>query len=234
MPSWRKHSEEGLAAHRDRTLPARLLLHRTLGQFTRVSRSIRRGQLTIGPHTYGKPLVVAYPNEPPVRIGAYCSIASDVTIFAGGNHRVDWVSTFPFRAVLGLPGAFSDGHPASKGSVTVGNDVWLGYGATVMSGIEVGDGAVIAAKAVVTQDVAPYSVVAGCPAREIRRRFSPVQISALLEIAWWEWSDSAVQRAIPDLCSADIDGFIDKYGAPAPTAATRRALAPPGSSDDSG
>lgn len=165
----------------------------------------------MGPHSYGRPHVIAFPNEPTVRIGRYCSVAPQVTIFAGGNHRVDWVSTYVFNSVPGLSQQLTDTHPASKGPVIIENDVWIGYGATVMSGVRVGDGAVVAARAVVTRDVRPYAIVAGCPAREVRRRFSDAQIAELLAIAWWNWSDSEVESAVPHLCSAEIETFIERY-----------------------
>src|SRR4051794_6927197 len=85
------------------------------------------------------------PHEP-VSVGAYCSIAPDVEFMIGGNHRVDWVTTFPFRARHGLPGAYEDGAEATKGAVVVGNDVWIGRGAAIMSGVTIGDGAVVGAR----------------------------------------------------------------------------------------
>lgn len=171
------------------------------------------GPINIGPHSYGRPRIYSYKSDPPVHIGAYCSIAKEVTIFAGSNHRTDWVSTYPFRILLNLRGAWEDGHPASKGPVVIGNDVWLGHGSTILSGVTIGDGAVVAARAVVTRDVRPYAIVAGNPAREIRRRFSDQQIERLQQIAWWNWPDSIVRQAIPDLSSPGIDLFIERYGA---------------------
>ena len=106
-------------------------------------------------------------------VGDYTSIASDVLFMIGGGHRMDWASMFPFRSHFRLPGAWSDGHPSSRGDIRIGNDVWIGSGALILSGITVGDGAVIGARSVVTRNVAPYAIVAGNPARHIRARFSP-------------------------------------------------------------
>ena len=166
-------------------------------------------RLTMGPHSYGEPLIPTYPGDTAcVRVGAFVSIALDVVLLDGGNHRTDWVSTYPFRARFGLPGAYADGHPASKGDVEIGNDVWIGRGARVLSGVTVGDGAVIAGYSVVTKDVRPYAIVAGNPAREIRRRFGDEQVQALLRIAWWEWPLEKVLDAVPQLCSENVDEFI--------------------------
>lgn len=137
--------------------------------------------LVMGRHSYGTPRVQAYTynRDAKVIIGSFCSIADEVVFIVGGNHRPDWVSMFPFRVVFDLPGAFEDGHPATNGDILVGHDVWIGRAATVLSGVTVGDGAVIAASAVVSKDVRPYAIVAGNPAREIARRFSDDQVAAL-------------------------------------------------------
>ncbi|HTA36943.1 MAG TPA: CatB-related O-acetyltransferase [Solirubrobacteraceae bacterium] len=169
-------------------------------------------RLTIGRSSYGDPRVATFPGDSAsVRIGAFCSIGPDVVLMDGGDHRTDWVSTFPFRAALGLPGAYQDGHPRSRGDIEIGNDVWIGRGARVRSGVRVADGAVIGAYALVTHDVRPYAIVAGVPAREIRRRFSDEQIEALLAIAWWNWPTEQVLRSVPQLCSDEIDAFIAEH-----------------------
>ncbi len=166
-------------------------------------------RLTMGRHSYGEPLIPTYPGDSAhVRVGAFVSIALDVVLLDGGNHRTDWVSTYPFRARFSLPGAYADGHPQSKGDVVIGNDVWIGRGARVLSGVTVGDGAVIAGYSVVTRDVRPYAIVAGNPAREIRRRFGDEQVQALLAIAWWNWPLEEILRAVPQLCNENVDEFI--------------------------
>lgn len=169
-------------------------------------------RLTMGPHSYGDPIIPTFPGDTArVRVGAFVSIALDVVLLDGGNHRTDWVSTYPFRARFDLPDAYADGHPRVKGDVVIGNDVWIGRGARVLSGVTVGDGAAIAGYSVVTKDVRPYAIVAGNPAREIRRRFSDEQIEALLRIAWWDWPLEKVLGAVPQLCSERVEEFIAEH-----------------------
>jgi acetyltransferase-like isoleucine patch superfamily enzyme len=166
-------------------------------------------RLTMGRCSYGTPLVATFQGDTAsVRIGSFCSIGPDVILMDGGDHRTDWISTFPFRAYLELPGAYEDGHPRSRGDIEIGNDVWIGRGARVRSGVKIGDGAVIGAYAVVTRDVRPYAVAAGVPASEIRRRFTDEQIEALRRIAWWDWPMEMIVSSVPRLCSAEIDSFI--------------------------
>jgi acetyltransferase-like isoleucine patch superfamily enzyme len=169
-------------------------------------------RLSMGRHSYGDPQVATFPGDSAhVRVGAFTSIGPDVILMDGGDHRTDWVSTFPFRVKLGLPGAYEDGQPSSRGDIEIGNDVWIGRGARVRSGVSIGDGAVVGGYALVTRDVRPYAVVVGVPAREIRRRFDDEQVDALRRIAWWEWPMDAIERSVPQLCSDDIDAFIREH-----------------------
>jgi acetyltransferase-like isoleucine patch superfamily enzyme len=175
-------------------------------------KAVAAGVLALGGHSYGEPSVLVYPGDTAkARVGRYCSIADGVELMVGGNHRPDWVTTYPLRIMLGLPGALEDGHPASKGDIEVGNDVWLGSGARVLSGVTIGDGAVIGTRAVVATDVRPYAIVVGNPAREIRRRFPDPLIEALRRIAWWDWPDEVVRERVGELCSPDIEGFVRRY-----------------------
>jgi acetyltransferase-like isoleucine patch superfamily enzyme len=139
------------------------------------------------------------------------SIAPDVEIFTGGEHHTEWVTTYPLRIMLDLPGANEDGHPASRGDVTIGSDVWIGAGVKVMSGTTIGDGAVLGAGAVVTGTVRPYAVVAGIPAREVRRRFTDEQVEALLSIRWWDWTDREIAARVDELCAPNVSAFVQKY-----------------------
>jgi acetyltransferase-like isoleucine patch superfamily enzyme len=144
-----------------------------------------------------------------LKIGRFCSLADGVTILLGGEHRVDWITTYPINILFGikrLPGL-----PHSKGDVIIGNDVWIGTDALILSGVEIGNGAVVASRSVVTKDVAPYSIVAGNPAKFIRFRFDKRIIDDLQKIAWWNWSSSEIEEAWPLLLSSDIGAFIAKY-----------------------
>lgn len=123
-------------------------------------------------------------------IGAFCSIADNVAI-GGAEHPVDAVSTSPvFHAGRNIFGRTFSTHPYSRGRKTIiGNDVWIGLGAIVKTGVTIGDGAVIGAGSVVTKDVPPYAIWAGAPAREIRKRFDEQTVRALLELQWWDWPE---------------------------------------------
>jgi len=141
-------------------------------------------------------------------IGKFCSIAEKVVVFLGANHRTDWFSTYPFGHIHEhrFPKVKRDhGHPATKGSVFIGNDVWIGTGAVIMSGVTIGDGAVIAAYSVVAKDVPPYTIVAGNPAIVKRQRFSDEVISKLLELKWWDKSENEINEISDILCSNDIE-----------------------------
>ncbi len=166
----------------------------------------------VGHFSYGRPTVLTWGEGRKVFIGKYCSFANGVTIFLGGNHRTDWLTTYPFSALTDTwPEAVGiQGHPLSNGDVRIGNDVWFGANSTVMSGITVGDGAVIAAFSVVTKDVPPYAIIGGNPARIIRRRFSEETIKHLLEVKWWDWPERYIRSVIPFLLSNDVEAFLRK------------------------
>lgn len=166
-------------------------------------------RVSVGRFTYGEPVFKMWGQNEHIVIGSFCSIADSVTIFGGGEHNTRWVTTYPLRIALGDELAGRDGHPATKGETRIGNDVWIGNGATILSGVAIGDGAVVGACAVVTRDVPAYHIVAGNPARLIRPRFKPAHITALLEIAWWNWECERIRAACALLCSDDIDAFLD-------------------------
>ena len=159
-------------------------------------------------------MVYAWDSSTCLHIGAYCSITYNVQILLGGEHRTDWVTTSPLRVLSRLPGADQDGHPRSKGDVVIGNDVWLGLGSIILSGVTVGDGAVVGAGSVVTKDVPSFAIVAGNPARVIRYRFTPEIREALSRIAWWNWPHERVLGAVDLLCCGDIDRFIEMHDVP--------------------
>jgi len=141
-------------------------------------------------------------------IGKFCSIASDVKfIMNGGNHRTDWLTNYPFPVFgHGWESVMPEEWP-NKGDTRIGNDVWIGYGATLMPGVRIGDGAIIAAQSVVTRSVEPYSIVGGNPAQEIRKRFDAATIKTLMEIQWWNWDIQTITRLLPAICGSDLDAL---------------------------
>lgn len=168
----------------------------------------------IGDYTYGVPHILSWNGDDGARliIGRYCSIASQVRIFLGGNHRMDWVTTYPFTAVLDTWPEVEHvrGHPSTNGDVRIGNDVWLGDSCTIMSGVTIGDGAVVGANALVSRDVPPYAVVAGNPATVIRMRFAPAMIYRLQRIAWWDWEEADVRALLHLMVSDRIEEFVER------------------------
>lgn len=177
--------------------------------FDLMAKAIEAGRLTMGRHSYGTPRVVMYRHDDTrARVGAFSSLALGVTFVLGGNHPTDRVTTFPLRQMLGLPGAGTDGFPSSKGDIVVGNDVWIGMNALVVSGVTIGDGAIVAAGSVVVGDVPPYAVVGGNPARVLKYRFTEDQIARLLALAWWDWPDERVVEHVDLLSGDDIEAFL--------------------------
>ncbi len=164
----------------------------------------------VGSNTYGhNDIKIIHGGEgKTLRIGKFCSIAEGVVVFLGANHRVDWFSTYPFGHIREneFPKVKKDhGHPATKRNITIGNDVWIATNAVIMSGVRIGDGAVVGAYSVVTKDVPPYTIVAGNPAKQIRKRFSDDVINKLLELKWWDKSESEINEISDILCSNDLE-----------------------------
>ena len=167
-----------------------------------------RGRVILGTESYGVATIYTFTHDATcLRIGNYSSIGCNVLL--GGEHAHDMVTTYPHRLMWGMEGAGEDGFPAKTGDTIVGSDVWATYGATLLSGVHVGDGAIVANGAVVTKDVPPFAIVGGSPAKVIRFRFSDEQIGALLDIRWWDWPKDEVRAAVPYLASRDIDTFIE-------------------------
>lgn len=141
-------------------------------------------------------------------IGKFCAIAKDVTfIMNGANHQSTGFSTYPFF-IFGNGWEKSAPQPADlpfKGNTEIGNDVWIGYNATIMPGVKIGSGAIIASKSVVTNDVPAYAVVGGNPAKIIKQRFDDKTINALLSIAWWDWSSDKITAHLDAITQNNLD-----------------------------
>ena len=140
-------------------------------------------------------------------IGKFCALARGVKfIMNGANHKLTGFSTYPFgifgqgwEAAVPAPGDLP-----SRGDTVVGNDVWIGYDALVMPGVKIGNGAIVAARAVVVKDVPAYAVVGGNPAQVLKTRFPPETVAALEQIAWWNWPVEKVTRHLKAIVSADL------------------------------
>jgi virginiamycin A acetyltransferase len=153
-----------------------------------------------------------YPiNNDRLIIGKFCSIACGAKfIFTSANHTLKSLSTYPFPIFFeewdldkkNVKSAWDN-----KGDIVIGNDVWIGYEAVILSGIHIGDGAIIGARAVVTKDVPPYTVVGGIPAKEIKKRFSKETINKLEQIQWWNWSFDKIQKFLPFIMNGEIENL---------------------------
>jgi virginiamycin A acetyltransferase len=151
-----------------------------------------------------------YPiNHDRLIIGKFCSIACGAKfIFTSANHSLHSLSTYPFPLFFeewGLDKKNVTDAWDHKGDIIIGSDVWIGYEAVILSGVTVGDGAIIGSRAVVTKDVPPYTIVGGVPAKIIRKRFSDETVSQLLELKWWDWDKEKIRRNIAAIKSGCIE-----------------------------
>jgi hypothetical protein len=137
--------------------------------------------------------------------------SSNIIVLLSGEHDTSKVTVFPLKKRLQRQEA-DNFEVKSKGPVIVGNDVWVGAGAIILSGVKIGSGAIVGAGAVVVNDVPPYAIVAGNPARIIKFRFTQEQIEKLLKIGWWDWEESKIRENI-DYFYRDVESFINKFGA---------------------
>ena len=151
-----------------------------------------------------------YPvNRDRLVIGKFCSIACGARfLFTSANHSLRSLSTYPFPLFFeewGLDKADVTDAWDNRGDIVIGSDVWIGYEAVVLSGVTIGDGAIIGTRAVVTKDVPPYTIVGGVPARPIRKRFDDRTIAVLLRLRWWDWPRERIARNISAIQAGRID-----------------------------
>ncbi len=157
---------------------------------------VNTDRIHIGKCTYGPISAIISSCEGSLYIGNYCSIASNVTFIVSADHSTKNISTFPFKTLCTFE---TSSEAISKGDIVVEDDVWVGYGATVLSGVRIGQGAIVAAGSVVTKDVPPYAIVGGVPAKVMKYRFDSELISALLEVDFSKLDKSMVQGNIDRL-----------------------------------
>jgi phosphonate metabolism protein (transferase hexapeptide repeat family) len=191
--------------------PSATVRDAVLGRYTEVGERTAFVESTMGDYSY----VVNDANVIYTTIGKACSIAA-MTRINPGNHPMHRATQahFTYRASAYFPGEpdeaeFFDWRRSHR--VEIGHDVWIGHGAIILPGRRIGTGAVVAAGAVVTRDVDPYTIVAGVPAKPIRRRFPPQLAERMVALAWWDWSHEALQAALPDFRALSAEANLERY-----------------------
>lgn len=191
--------------------PTAVLKSCRLGRYAAVAERVVLREVAVGDFTYferhGEAIYTS--------LGKFCSVAANVRINALEHplervttHKISYRPNEYFR-YLGVDASFRERRREQP--VTIRNDVWIGHGAVILPGVTVGDGAVIGANAVVTSDVAPYTIVAGVPARRLRYRFPPETAKRLLALSWWDWPLERLFQAVPDMQELGVDAFLDKW-----------------------
>jgi len=167
--------------------------------------------LTIGRYSYGSEFFIHWEGEDSnVNIGRYCSIAQGVHFFAGQEHNTNWATSYPFSHI---PAEWPElrsltGHPMTRGNISIGSDVWIGFGVSIRSGVKIGDGAVLGMNSVITRDVPPYAIVAGSPATIVKFRFTEDIINQLCHLSWWNHPAESVRKIAPKLCQPLNDSIL--------------------------
>jgi len=167
-----------------------------------------KGVVLVGEHTFGAPRILSWGKDDRLIIGKYCMFANNVIVVLGGEHDLSRVTCYPLRSRINR--LREDIDTTNKGPIVIGNDVWIGVGSFILSGVTIGDGAIVGAGAVVTQSLPAYAIAGGVPAKVLRFRFSEDQIEKLLKIAWWNWHDDKI-RANLDYFYADVADFIARF-----------------------
>jgi len=180
---------------------------------------IKASNITVGDYTYFddrrygpenfEENNVLYNYEPfkvKLVIGKFCAIAAETKFIMTGDHKLDAISTYPFPIFRhGWEDVYNIFDLPVKGDIIVGNDVWFGYDSLIKGGVKIGDGAIVATRAVVVKDVPPYAIVAGNPAKVVKMRFDDKTIERLLKISWWNWNIDKINKHLSVICSQDLD-----------------------------
>ena len=179
-----------------------------------LKKEIESDLVEVGRWSYGKPNILRWDWKSKLIIGNFCSLGPDIDFYIGGNHRLDWISTSPLPAPQ-FDSVFKKAKNIknfnkSNGDIIIGHDVWIGGRTTILSGVKIGTGAVIAAGSVVVNDVGPYSVSGGNPNKEIGKRFNEDIIKKLLESEWWNLTDNDIDHLSEYLLSNNFEIFFDK------------------------
>lgn len=171
--------------------------------------------MKVGKYTYGITKKTHHPlRGGKVTIGSFCAFPGCLKIYTGkGSHRTEFISTYPFGRIHQkiFPSDYNNLMSDDPGDVVIGNDVWTGRNVTIMPGVIVGDGVVIANNSHVVKDVEPYSIVGGNPAVHIKFRFDEETIKKLLKIKWWNWDDEKIKDNLQYITSSNISEFVDKF-----------------------
>jgi len=177
-------------------------------------KKIGNSKVSIGRYSYGDNLIKVqqWKEGASLQIGSFCSIAKGVTFLLGGNHRTDWISTYPFGHVYANEMGINpvSEHPKTNGDIIINDDVWIGQNSTILSGVKVGAGAVIAANSTVVKNVLPYKIYGGNPAKLIKPRFNNQITDLLLMLKWWELDIEEIKKIHPILCSEPSEKAIKK------------------------